>query len=179
MWRAYWANPLSKNASHLTADDRIRLLKRSTAPLLDFRCQRWAPQTQIAKELDRHQVKMIASLLRLPYLEGERPEDYVRRRGRLAARLAQSHGPWSRRWFQRVLSWDEHLARPRNRHLWAAKLRSYHDRDWFIFRRSMFAPSVASRHSPASATAGRTDTRSGQAKVHMRWHDGIEYARGH
>ena len=41
-------------------------------------------------------------------------------------------------------------------------------RDWFILRRSSFAPSVASRQSPACSTAGRTDTRTGRFKVHAR-----------
>ena len=60
--------------------------------------------------------------------------------------------------FERAIKWDEHLARPRNARYWAAKLRSYHDRDWFILRRSSFAPSVAGRESLACSTAGRTDT---------------------
>ena len=111
---------------------------KESGPQLDFRCSRWAPQKQIATEVDRLQAKMTATLLRLPYVEGERPEDYVRRRGRLAKRLSRKHGLWSERWFQRATKWDEHLARPRNARYWAAKLRCYHDRDWFVLRRSSF-----------------------------------------
>ena len=59
-----------------------------------------------------------------------------------------------------------------------AWLRTYHDRNWFFIRPCMFASAVASRHSPASAIDGRTNTRSGRGKVHMRWHDGAEYAQG-
>ena len=153
------------------------LLKRAVAPQLDFRCSRWAPQKQVASEIDSLQAKMTATLLKLPFGDGESPEDYVRRRGRLAARLSQKHGLWSLRWFKRATKWDEHLARPRNARYWAAKLKCYHDRDWFIFRRISFAPSVALRESPACSTAGRSDTRTGRFKVHARWHDGVQYAR--
>ena len=128
-------------------------------------------------EVDRIQAKMTSIILQLPRLDGEFAEDYVRRRGRLAARICKEQGLWSHKWFKRAIKWDEHLARPQNSLYWAAALRSYHDYQWFIFRRSLFAPSVASCSSPASATAGRTDTRSGRGKVHTRWHDGIIYAR--
>ena len=174
MWRSFWSNPAAKDAQHLSIDEKALLLKRAVAPQLDFRCSRWAPQKQIATEVDRLQAKMTATLLKLPYVEGERPEDYVRRRGRLAKRLSRKHGLWSERWFQRATKWDEHLAGPRNARYWAAKLRCYHDRDWFVLRRSSFAPSVASRESPACSTAGRTATRTGRFKVHARWHDGVQ-----
>ena len=177
MWASFWTNPASKDAQHLSFDEKALLLKRAVAPQLDFRCSRWAPQKQVAAEIDRLQTKMTATLLKIPFIEGELPEDYVRRRGRLAAQLSRSHGLWSDRWFERAIRWDEHLARPRNARYWASKLRCYRDRDWFILRRSSFAPSLPSRQSPACSTAGRTDTRTGRFKVHARWHDGIQYAR--
>ena len=177
MWRSFWTNPASKDSRHLSIEDKAALLKRAVAPQLDFRCSRWAPQKQVASEIDRLQTKMTATLLKLPLLEDERPEDYVRRRGRLAAQLSRNHGLWSARWFQRAVKWDEHLSRPRNAHCWAARLRCYRGSDWFIFRRSLFAPSVASRASPSCSSAGRTNTRTGRFKVHARWHDGMQYAR--
>ena len=146
-------------------------------PQSDFRCSRWPPQKQVASELDCIQRKMAATMLKVPLREGEPVVDFIRRRGRIAKASCDSHGLWSQRWFDRALRWDEHLARPRNCQGWAARLRSYHDRDWFIFRRSLFAPVTSSRESAASATAGRTGTRACRGKVHMRWHDGVEYAR--
>ena len=120
---------------------------------------------------------MTAALMRTPRLDGEDTIAYFRRRRRLARTLSSETGLWSERWFKRSLQWDEHIARPRNRQSWPAKLRNYRGRDWLMERRMSFAPSVASRDSPASILAGRTGTRAFKGKVFMRWHDGIEFAR--
>ena len=102
---------------------------------------------------------------------------YVRRRGRAARQTCKTQGLWSHSWFNRAIRWDDHLARPRNNHTWAAKLREYKGKEWLIGRRVSSAPSVASIGSNASVFAGRTGTRSVRGKVHMRWHDGIDYAK--
>ena len=177
MWRAYWANPGSKDAHKLAVSHRLALLRRAVAPSFSFRCSRWPPQCQVASELDCLQQKMTASLLKLPRDEGEEADAYVRRRGRAARKLCVANGKWSALWFRRAVQWDEHLARPLNSNSWAAKLRMYRGRSWLMEQRSKFAPSVASLASPASMLAGRTGTRAQAGKVHMRFHDGIEYAR--
>ena len=177
LWRAFWSNPGSRDARPLPSTTKFHLLGRAVLPQLLFRCSRWPPQPQIAKELDGIQRKMASTILNVPRLSGELSADYVRRRGRLAGQKCKSEGLWSNMWFNRAVRWDEHLARPRNANTWAARLRCFHDRNWFIQRRVSFLPYVMASSSPASALAGRTSTRVGQAKVNTRWHDGVHYAR--
>lgn len=173
----FWANPGSKDARLLSTEHRMTLLSRSVMPLFEYRCSRWPPQRQVAEELDRVQRKIVSVILQLPREPGEDADRYVRRRGRIAARHCRKHGLWSTRWFNRAVKWDQHLARAHNPNIWATKLRSFRDREWFIIRRSMFAPSIASPSSQASCIAGRTETRAYRGCVHCRWHDGIQYAR--
>ena len=98
---------------------------------------------------------------------------YVRRRGRISARLCNQHGLWSARWFARAARWDAHLDRDRSLQGWAPKLRRFRDREWFVMRWMQLAPSDG---WSASIHAGRTDTRAFLGRVNMRWHDGVQYA---
>ena len=173
MWRAFWANPASKEMTHSTLNDRINLLTKTVTPQLDFRCSRWPPQKQVADELNRTQRKMTAILLKTPRFPGEPIEAFVRRRGRISARMCKEHGLWSARWFSRATRWDSHLSRDRNIMSWAARLRDFKDRDWFMQRRIELAPQNG---WSSSVHAGRTSTRSYHGYVHTRWHDGIHYA---
>ena len=154
-------------------------MRRGVAPQIDFRCSRWPPQRQIAAELDRVQQKMAASLIRPAWRPGEEAPEYVRRRGRAARKWCKDNGQWSARWFQRALKWNEHLTRAHDPNNWGAQLLKYHGREWLMWRRAMFAPTSASRASPASILAGRTDTRAFRGKVCTRFHDGIEFARSY
>ena len=53
-----------------------------------------------------------------------------------------------------------------------------HDQEWFVQRRLSNLPSDSrARDGRGSIHSGRTDTRAARGKVHMRWHDGIRYAR--
>ena len=174
MWRAFWANPATRESTYLTLNDRLGLLAKAVTPQLDFRCSRWPPQKQIADELDRLQRKMTAILMRVPRHADEPIDVFVRRRGRLAASVCKRRGLWSIHWFDRATKWDDHLSRDRNSQSWPARLRSYRDREWFLQRRIELAP----RNGwSASSLAGRTDTRAFRGKVHSRWHDGIHYAK--
>jgi len=121
------------------------------------------------------QQKMTASTLRLPVQVGEDVDSYVRRRGRIARQLCRKVGFWSSHWFSRAVRWDEHLARSRNANTWAARLREYHGKQWLMDKRAQLAPSGS---SGVSMLAGRTGTRALAGKVQMRWHDGIDPARG-
>ena len=117
---------------------------------------------------------MVASTLRLPFEAGEDAGDYVRRRGRIARKLCREMGSWSAHWFERARRWDDHLSRRRNADTWAAKLREYRGKHWLMDRRALFAPPGSSQ---VSVRAGRTGTRALPGKVHMRWHDGIDFAK--
>ena len=90
---------------------------------------------------------MVASAIRLQKHPTEEPAEYVRRRGAAAKQICNEKGKWSAHWFQRVLNWDAHVARPRNSHTWAAKPRDFHGRDWLMQRRILFAPAVSNHVS--------------------------------
>ena len=176
MWRTFWANPGSKDARALSTDQRMSLLAKAVAPQLDYRCSRWPPQKVIAQELDRMQRKMVSTLLHTPRNPGEEAEDFIRRRGRLAAGKCRNVGQWSHRWFRRALDWNEHLERPRNGRSWASSLLHYKDRQWFMARRASLLPMNG---FSGSCIAGRTETRAVRGCVHARWHDGIELAKSY
>ena len=179
MWKAYWANPGAQVAKHVSMPRKLQLMTRAVQPQFAYRCSRWPPQRQIAAEIDTLQQKMMASMLGLPRLEGEDPAVYVRRRGRAARSHCQQQGFWSARWFARSVAWDEHLARPQNINTWSARLRDFRGQVWLMQRRASCAPTMSSRARSVSLLAGRTNTRAIHGKVQMRWHDGIEYAKGH
>ena len=147
----------------------------SNVPMSVEQLARNPPNQRAPHPID--QQKMIASIVRLPQVPGEEAKDYVRRRGREARKTRAEQGMWSKHWFGRAVSWDDHLARPRNFNSWPAQLRDYRGKEWLMERRASFAASASSRGSTASILAGRTGTRSARGKVHVRWHDGIDYAR--
>ena len=142
---------------------RLKLLLRAVTPILDFRCSRWPPQATIASELDAVQRKMLATLLRLQPLPYETFKQFSQRRGRAARKLCVEVGLWSKRWFQRVLNWNEHIRRPHNRWTWPAQLVDYKGEAYLIERR-------ASHH-------GRTATRAYSGFPCRRWHDGVSFAK--
>ena len=173
MWKAFWANPGAEAARLVSVPRRLQLLTRAVQPQFAYRSSRWPPQRQIAAEVDGLQQKMVASMLRLPRLEGEEPEHYVKRRGRLARGHCQQQRHWSAHWFARAITWDDHLERPRNVNTWSAALREFRGKDWLMQQRAAFAPNA----DVSSLQAGRTGTRAIHGKVQMRWHDGVDYAK--
>ena len=175
MWRAFWANPASKAGAHLSVPYKLDLLNRCVKPQFAYKCSRWPPQRQIALELDKLQQKMTATVMRVPRVAGEDIDVYVRRRGRIARNHCVQQGRWSDFWFGRAIQWDDHLARERNSYSWSARLRDYRGMQWLMDRRASLAPRDS---NSVSIKAGRTATRAVRGKVHARWHDGIEYARG-
>ena len=165
MWRAYWANPGSKDARPMGHSKRLSLLDRAVAPQLDCRCSRWPPQKTIALELDSMHRKMVATAMRIQRYPFEDIADFVRRRGRAAAVQCRQTGQWSRRWFKRAADWNEHLERPRNGDCWSSKLLHFRDREWLIQKRMSLLPSDC---TSGSCLAGRTGTRTSRGKVHAR-----------
>lgn len=176
LWRSFWANPGSTDARSLSVNFRFALLQRAAAPQFSFRCSRWPPQKQIASELDRVQQNMCTTLVRLPREEGENVvwTTFVRRRGRHARGQCQDNGLWSHLWFKRALKWDAHLARIVNARSWASRLRSYTRREWLMEQRRLLLPLDS---NVVLMTAGRTGTRTQPGKVHMRFHDGLEFVQ--
>ena len=150
---------------------KLQLMGRVVVPQIDYRFSRWPPQRQIALEIDRMQRTMTATLLCSRFNGGESVEDFCRGRNRTCTQICRDHGHWSTRWFESAISWDKHLSRQRNSYCWAARLRSFRDREWCTRRRILYAPV----DGQTSIYAGRTNTRNYHGKVHMRWHDGIHF----
>ena len=169
MLKAFWANTEVATAKGLTDNQRLMLINRAVRPMLDYRCSRWPPQIQIAKEIDAYQRRLVASAARLPRRPGESLDVFCRRRASFAAAVCRKGGTWSKRWFQRALDWDDHLRRRRNGNSWAAKLLDYRGAPWLASRR-------LEQHSSLSS-AGRTGTRLHSGCVFQRWHDGVTLAR--
>ena len=174
MWKSFWANPGSRDASALEPRTRIKLLDKAVMPQLSYRCPRWPPQKTIAVELNALQRRMVSSILRIPQNSGETAAEYVKRRGQNSGRHCTQMGKLSSRWFKRARNWNEHLLRARNRQSWPARLLHYKDAGWFVQRRLSFLPADC---KAGSCLAGRTDTRAVRGCVHMRWHDGIAFSK--
>ena len=114
--------------------------------------------------LDRIQAKMMAAMLRTPRLPGEALDVYCRRRNAAASTAVRQFGCWSAFWFQRALSWDEHLDRAHNPMSWPVLLRNFHDETWLNERRLL-----QSRQG--------TNTRVHRGRPNTRWHEGIQFVR--
>ena len=163
MRRAFFANCRSSSAKLLTFDLNLRLLDRSVLPVLRHRCTRWPANAATFNEIGTIQRKMVASIMRLPMHHVEDPSDYVRRRHRAVSNIIAEHGAWNSDYCRRLISWDAHCRRERNRHSWAAKLVSYHGEDWLAMQRAL-----VSQGSGTRALRGFPSTR---------WHEGIVFAK--
>ena len=139
--------------------------------MITYKCTRWPYQKQLAKELDKMQNKMIASLVREPRIPDESSGDYVRRRSTSANALSRRAGKWSRIWGSRVISWEEHMKRPRNGDSLCARLYEFYGASWLQDQRLLHG---------TSAVSGRTRTRvSEQRWVAQRWQLGVQYAKAY
>ena len=76
---------------------------------------------------------IIAAMMRIPRIDCEDSENYLRRRGREARSHAVRVGEWGSRVAARVVSWDEHVGRG---HVdsWAVQLRDSKLNRWAVFR---------------------------------------------
>ena len=176
LWKAFWANAGSKCVRCAHIDQKMRLIERAVTSVANFRWSRWAPQKQLANDLNRIQSKMCAIVQNIRPREGEDLFVWNRRRWKAAARLAREHGLWSDKWFCRALKWDEHVER--HPELVIAPLRLWRGKQFLIERRQELLPAFPRLLSSSlSALAGRTGTRAATGFVHKRWHDGIEYAK--
>ena len=99
------------------------------------------------------------------------PASFARRRNREVSQIVGQSGKWSAVWKKRVLAWNAHLQRDRNKHSWAARILHYHGKDWLQEQRRM-----NSIGQWWSILAGRTGTRAQAGIVHKRWHDGVDLA---
>ena len=145
--------------------------------MMSYRCSIWPPQKQIATELDALQRKMISIACPVTRGPGEDSEQHAMRKGRLASQLAKGAGLWSKHWFGRALTWDEHVQRSRSVCKWNQSLCAFHDIGWLRELRSAYAAINPARSNPWTVLAGRTGTRAGPGRVQPRWQEAIQKAR--
>ena len=171
MWRSFYGN-FGRSMNSAPLEMKLNLLDRTVRPIASYRMSRWPFQVHAAKRIDRTQTKMIRTLMREKVQAGDDPAAFVLRRNRAAAGVARRRGLWSAVWKRRVIEWNDHLGRERNRNSWAAKTLIFHGSEWLQERRRMHATG-----SSSSLLAGRTCTRATRGIVHRRWHDGVDAAR--
>ena len=71
LWKAFWANAGSASIKHTASDLKMRLIDRAVACIASYRWSRWAPQKQLAKDIDRIQAKMYIIVKNLRPRQGE------------------------------------------------------------------------------------------------------------
>ena len=103
-------------------------------------------------------------------LKGERPKEYFDRRDAVCADLAIKTGKWSKLWCHRLLTWGDHLQRPRNASSWAYKLFHTQDASWLRLQRLPFICSTR------SLDAGATNTRLLAERPKPRWEEALDKA---
>ena len=63
LWRAFWANAGSASIRHTDSPLKMRLIDRAVTCIASYRWSRWAPQRQLAKDIDRVQAYHASLLL--------------------------------------------------------------------------------------------------------------------
>lgn len=101
-WKAFWATAGARQCRRRTARESVAQVDRACRPIVEHRSTRWPATRQTHKE---------ACSLGLSGRPGEEPKDFVRRRGRAAAKLVGLEAAWHRRHAQRLLDCREHLSR--------------------------------------------------------------------
>ena len=99
---------------------KMRLLDKATKPILLFRISRWPFQSTRAHQLDAVQRRMLAIPMGMRVADGQDPAVFRRLRAKEAAKMQAQVGKWSALWASKVVSWHEHLERPRNADTWTA-----------------------------------------------------------
>ena len=122
---AIMANCKGPSAKGLSVNTKLLLMNRAVLPPLQYRSSRWPPSKNRSQEIAALQRKMVGSMLRTPPVAGERVEEYMRRRNRLASSFIKDHGDWHVGHCRRALAWDAHCRRERNGNSWASKLVTY------------------------------------------------------
>ena len=163
LWACFWKNIGGKDLAQIPIKYKLLLMQRSLEPLLRYKMARWPFQDTVAKRLDALQRRMIGIALHIAKRTDETPEDYVRRRGRAAGAYQTSSTAWSVLWAKLVLSWRDHILRPRNKESWAAKLTDVKAPEELAWRRACFSSRPATR------------TQSGWCC--RRWWEGVQYAQ--
>ena len=136
---------------------------------------RWPFQKKVAVEVDQLQVHMIAIISGIRRLSGETSTEWYKRRGRAAKTVAGRIGFGSEIWANRVIKWNDHVARcPKNYH---SGLLNYKNEPWLIARRLLNVPRISIGTAGNTPEAGRTGTRIWSGRPQPRWDAGVRLAK--
>ena len=113
MWAAYWLNYAGPAMRSLSIQDRSKLINRCVKPVLLFRCTRWPYTRALAEEQNRVQRRMLSYFIQFQRSPLD-DDTYFRKTMRFVANIARLSGAWGTEHAQRIVSWREHLKRPRN-----------------------------------------------------------------
>ena len=105
-------------------------------------------------------------------LPHEDTNTYIRRRHRQASKICSAAGNWSTVWAERVVSWQEHVARGINYGHPVAGLLRHQDAAWLVAQRLRTRPTA--RYSLRSGELGRRVCRS---RPQPRWDESIQLAQ--
>jgi len=177
MWASFYANFGGSAIKKASVTHKMKCIERAVRPVMSYRSSIWAPQKQVASELDAMHRKMISVACPTRRAAGEDSDQYARRKGRYASSLAKDTGLWSKHWFDRALAWDEHVHRNRSGCKWNRSLLAFHDASWLQQQRSAFAANASTRLRPWTIFSGRTCTRASAGKVQPRWQEAVQKVR--
>ena len=172
MWASFWNNAGHSRAQHLPPLARVSLIHKTVQPCFLFKCSRWPFQRTIADELDKTQRSMVEICVPCHILPHEDTNTYIRRRHRQASKICSAAGNWSTVWAERVVSWQEHVARGINYGHPVAGLLRHQDAAWLVAQRLRTRPTA--RYSLRSGELGRRVCRS---RPQPRWDESIQLAQ--
>lgn len=115
---AFYTNLRAPGFKKLTANQFTSMLGRALGPIALYYAQTWPPSYRVAEDIDTLQRKLLGIAVVISRRADEEWVDFVRRRSRKDASLIEFHSNWwSRQWFVRAKSWNDHLARGSQRQL--------------------------------------------------------------
>ena len=156
---------MSRHSAKMPLSARLAVLSRAVVPVLRFRWSRWPFTISRAQLLDGIQRRMLSIILGIRPQPDETPERFVRRRGSSISALQKKMGCWGKRWASAIVSWAEHLERPRNRETWAARVSAIRPLSELEERRQVFGR--------------RPHTRVGSGFIRRRWFESVAIAKSH
>ena len=166
------------------------MLCRALEFVLAYAAQVWPPQHGLAMKIDSLQRHFVGSALGVVRLPCEEFGTFCKRRSRAASRIIEAQNAWwTKRWYQRAITWDDHcrpdLQRQEGalnlqveealivtRFAWPGQLLDWKGEDFLQSKRTFF-----SRNSCFVSLCWATQTRVVRGKVQRRWHEGVARAK--
>ena len=134
-----------------------------------WRWARWPYCNKTASKLDSVQAHFLQILFPVFQSRGESADAFFTRKRLQAGRLASKSGRWSLHFASAVRAWATHLQNATFDTYWCSQINTYLD---FVHMENL-----RMEHSRGSRR-DRTNSRASHGHVFLRWHDGLEAAKG-